>query len=345
MIDLTPLDVRNKRGDFKKLMRGYDPQEVDVFLELVAERLEGLVRENLQLRERAQTLQDQVTAQAGREQAVQDALVTAQELRADMQVQSKREVEHALKEAEVEARRLISEAEGQVRDTLRGIERRTELAQDAMQDVERRRARFLKDFRGLLERELDVVRVAEDRLPLEERPIDLDLGSPREAVGLARAPAEDFVEADEGSVDIHALEPTSSDAVTAELEATPEHAEGRVEAADDAVDVTDLEPPTTPTRPSAPPPDIGSEPSSLELELMAGAAGTASARKDAVDPEGSGGDPFAGVPDLETVLAEAEAGSGEGDHPEGEEIAPPPIEGRGEDNLILFDPDDQRRKR
>ena len=25
MIDLTPLDVRNKRGDFKKLMRGYDP--------------------------------------------------------------------------------------------------------------------------------------------------------------------------------------------------------------------------------------------------------------------------------------------------------------------------------
>ena len=39
MIDLTPLDVRNKRGDFKKLMRGYDPQEVDVFLEIVADRL------------------------------------------------------------------------------------------------------------------------------------------------------------------------------------------------------------------------------------------------------------------------------------------------------------------
>lgn len=352
MIDLTPLDVRNKRGDFKKLMRGYDPQEVDVFLELVAERLEGLVRENLQLRERTQTLQDQVTAQAGREQAVQDALVTAQELRADMQVQSKREVDHALKEAEVEARRLISEAEAQVRDTLRGIERRTELAQDAMQDVERRRARFLKEFRGLLERELDVVRVAEDRPPLEERPIHLDSGTPREAVGLAREPAEDLVEADESSVDIHALEPASSDDVTAEVEATPEHTEGKAEVAVDTVDVIDLQPPTTTPRPSAPPPDIGSEPSSLELELMAGAAGTASARNEVVDPEGAGGDPFAGVPDLETVLAEAEAGSGEaeagngeGDRPEGEELAPPPIEGRGEDNLILFDPDEQRRKR
>ncbi len=40
MIDLTPLDVRKKRGDFGKGLRGYDPQEVDGFLELVAERME-----------------------------------------------------------------------------------------------------------------------------------------------------------------------------------------------------------------------------------------------------------------------------------------------------------------
>ena len=74
MIDLTPLDVRNKRGDFKKLMRGYDPQEVDSFLELVAERLEMLTRENIGLRERSETLQQQVNSQTGREQAVQEAL-------------------------------------------------------------------------------------------------------------------------------------------------------------------------------------------------------------------------------------------------------------------------------
>ena len=44
MIDLTPLDVRNKRGDFKKkLGGGYDSQEVDTSLELVPEGLELLV--------------------------------------------------------------------------------------------------------------------------------------------------------------------------------------------------------------------------------------------------------------------------------------------------------------
>ena len=177
MIDLTPLDVRNKRGDFKKLMRGYDPDEVDVFLEIVAERLEGLVRENMQMRDRTQTLQQQVTSQLGREQAVQDALVTAQELRADIKAQSQREAEHVLREAQIEARRIIAEAEAEVRTKLRGAERRFDGVNDTLLELERRRDRFLKEFRQLLERELDVVEVEEARQPLEQRAIDLDLGS------------------------------------------------------------------------------------------------------------------------------------------------------------------------
>jgi DivIVA domain-containing protein len=179
MIDLTPLDVRNKRGDFKKQMRGYDPQEVDVFLEIAAERLEELVRENIVLRERSETLEQQVGAQIGREQAVQDALVTAQELRADIQSQAQREADHVVRESETEARRLAAEAEANVRNLLRDAERRLALGRDALEEMERRRTRFLKAFRQLLERELDVVDVEDERAPLEERPIDLDLGGGR----------------------------------------------------------------------------------------------------------------------------------------------------------------------
>lgn len=179
MIDLTPLDVRSKRGDFKKLMRGYDPQEVDTFLELVAERLEELTRENIGLRERAQTLQQQVASQSDREQAVQEALVTAQELRADIRGQAQREAEGILKEAETEGRRLVAEAEAEARTKLRSSERRLDQLADSLQEIERRRTRFLKEFRQLLERELDVVEVEEERRPLEDRTIDLELGSSR----------------------------------------------------------------------------------------------------------------------------------------------------------------------
>jgi cell division initiation protein len=179
MIDLTPLDVRNKRGDFKKLMRGYDPQEVDVFLEIVAERLEALTRENMALKERSGALQAQVNSQTDREQAVQAALVTAQELRADIRAQAQREAENVVKSAETEGRRMLAEAEAEARTKLRDSERQLDKLEDAIEMLDRRRLRFLKEFRQLLQREMDVVAVEESRQPMEERTIDLDLGGRR----------------------------------------------------------------------------------------------------------------------------------------------------------------------
>ncbi len=348
MIDLTPLDVRNKRGDFKKLMRGYDPQEVDVFLELAAERLEGLVRENLKLRERTQTLQDQVSAQAGREQAVQDALVTAQELRADIRAQTQREADHALREAESEARRILAEADADVRAKIRETERHAEQVQDALGELERRRDRFLKEFRSLLQRELDVVDVEEGRTPLEDRPIDLDLGASREASDLEEM--EPQVEEAPGD-DADASIETESDEEAEETSEGPSKAMSQPELPDmdevsvadtapdgaggDLVDVSDLEPSRLPV---APPADVGDEPLSLEVELMAGASGAYAANEVAGDsrPE------FEGVPNLETVLAEAGADDAP---PSGEdEIAPPRAPGITDDNLILFDPDEKDRR-
>lgn len=179
MIDLTPLDVRNKRGDFKKVMRGYDPQEVDVFLEIAAERLEALTRETMALKERSSVLQSQVSTQSDREQAVQAALVTAQELRADIRSQAQREAENIVREAETEARRLTAEAEAAARTRLRGAERQLDKLEDSIEQLDRRRTRFLNEFRQLLERELDVVAVEDGRTPLEERTIDIELGGGR----------------------------------------------------------------------------------------------------------------------------------------------------------------------
>ena len=214
MIDLTPLDVRNKRGDFKKLMRGYDPQEVDVFLEIAAERLEELVRESIVLRERSESLERQVGAQTGREQAIQEALVTAQELRADIHSQAQREADHLVKESETEARRLAAEAEANVRNLIRDAERRLELGRDALEEMERRRTRFLKAFRQLLERELDVVDVEDERAMFEDRPIDLDLGGGRFSSSAVEevSAAMEAEESADGEIEEAAAEPGAEEA-------------------------------------------------------------------------------------------------------------------------------------
>lgn len=179
MIDLTPLDVRNKRGDFRKLLRGYDPQEVDVFLELVGERLEELVRDNVHLRDRVTSLQGMVDSQTGREHAVQEALVTAQELRKEIKAHAQREAELIIADAKSEARSLLAEADAEIRNRLRDAERRLESGRDTMEEIERRRTRFLKNFRQFLERELEDVEVEEKKEPVDQAPIELDLGRPK----------------------------------------------------------------------------------------------------------------------------------------------------------------------
>jgi hypothetical protein len=86
-------------------------------------------------------------------------------------------------EAKVEARSLLTRADAQVRDQLHDIERRLELGRDTMEEIERRRTRFLKNFRQLLERELEDLEVEEGKEPIDQRPIDLELGRPKEFKG------------------------------------------------------------------------------------------------------------------------------------------------------------------
>ena len=165
MIDLTPLDVRKKRGDFGKGLRGYDTDEVDTFLEIVAERMEVLVKENLSFRRKLGELSEKFDVLERREKAVQDALVTAQELRRDVKEQAQREAKVLEHEAQARIAAMIAEA-GRVLSQRRAV----------LEELERQRDRFLKSFRTFLERELDTVEVEFGRAPLEHVTVDLELG-------------------------------------------------------------------------------------------------------------------------------------------------------------------------
>ncbi|MGH7457916.1 MAG: DivIVA domain-containing protein [Longimicrobiaceae bacterium] len=153
MIDLTPLDVRKKKGDFRRAMRGYDPAVVDDFLDLVAERLEELVRENATLQGRAEHLSEATKGYRERERAMNEALVSAQQLREEVRSQASREAELSLREAESERERIISEARREV-----------ELIREQLRRLQSQRRRFLHAFRGFLERQIEEVGLEEERL-------------------------------------------------------------------------------------------------------------------------------------------------------------------------------------
>ena len=168
MINITPLDVRKKQGGFAKAIRGYATQDVDTFLELVAERLEELVKEVRTLRERTIQLQAQADVQVGRERAVQEALVTAQSLREEIQEQARQEADLFKREADAHAERVLADAD-------RGVEE----CRAVLDDLERKRAHFLKSLRLLLERELDLIVVEEGRASLGDTPGEESQGKAR----------------------------------------------------------------------------------------------------------------------------------------------------------------------
>ena len=228
MIDLTPLDVRKKRGDFRKLLRGYDPEEVDTFLDLVAERMEVLVKENLTLTERAERLWEQVEAQESRETAVREALVTAQELRADMRRQSSKEAELLLREAESEAEHTKREAGNEVERVVTEAEQLVRERLSALEELERQRQKFLRAFRAMLERELDAVVVEEGRTPLEDVTLEIDLSGGRRGgdVDASESEPEDDPPEVEGEPEAEA-NPTEAEGEPAEE--PPEEASDEVE--------------------------------------------------------------------------------------------------------------------
>jgi DivIVA domain-containing protein len=152
MIDLTPLDVRKKKGDFRRVMRGYDADAVDNFLDEVVARMEELVRENQALGAKTTQMTEAIADYRERERAMNDALVSAQQLREGMREQAQRESDLVLREARAEGERIIADAKRQVTFAL-----------EALRRVQAQRVRFLRLFRALVERQLSELEQEEER--------------------------------------------------------------------------------------------------------------------------------------------------------------------------------------
>lgn len=141
MFRLSPVDVR--RYEFGSAMRGYDRQRVDLFREQVADELETLIRENGVLDGQNRAMAEQLRQFRERDKALNEALITAQQLREDMRQQAEREAALMLQEAESQAARMQEQARGQIADLQREL-----------QALERARRGYLAQLRALAERHL-----------------------------------------------------------------------------------------------------------------------------------------------------------------------------------------------
>lgn len=145
---LTPLDIR--RFDFGSALRGYDKARVDEFREQVANEVEYLLKQCQDLENKAKGFHEQLRAFRERDKALNEALVSAQQLRGEIREQADREAQLILREARAEGDKLVEQARGEIR----------KLEADLETLVRQRRA-FLTQMRTAVERQLAEIQAAE----------------------------------------------------------------------------------------------------------------------------------------------------------------------------------------
>ncbi len=109
---ITPLDIQQKQFPMK--LRGFDVEEVYAFLEVIREEMEDLLRENANLKENIQRLDNQMKEYRDMETTLRETLLTAQQMVEDYKMNARKEAELVVKEAELRAESLLNEAQEKV---------------------------------------------------------------------------------------------------------------------------------------------------------------------------------------------------------------------------------------
>jgi cell division initiation protein len=148
---LSPLDIRQQQFTVR-MFRGLDPQEVDAFLEDVAEDYESILKENALLKEQLSSHEEKSRSIGDVERTLKDTLVTTQKLAEEMKEAARRDAQLIVREAEVRSDKLMEEArieEARLRTDINALRR---VHRQVVEDLRATLGRYERVFADDLER-------------------------------------------------------------------------------------------------------------------------------------------------------------------------------------------------
>jgi cell division initiation protein len=136
---ISPIDIQQQQ--FKvKTFRGLDPDDVDAFLQTVASEMEGLIRENSQMKEQQSRQSRELLDMAEKELELREILFSAQRVIEEMKVNARKEAELIISEAEIKSERIVADAERQLGELKSQIE-----------ETRRQKIQFEMGLKGLID--------------------------------------------------------------------------------------------------------------------------------------------------------------------------------------------------
>jgi cell division initiation protein len=148
-IKLTPLDIHHK--EFRNSLRGYNPEEVDEFLDQVADEVERLFKENIDLSGKLEAAEAKVASYAEMERTLQNTMLAAQTSAEDIQSRAQGEADLLVRDAELKSKEMVQDALAE-----------RQRSQQELAKLRRVKDDFRARFRQQLETYLDDVAEPED---------------------------------------------------------------------------------------------------------------------------------------------------------------------------------------
>ncbi len=149
---IAPIDIAHKT--FHRKMMGFDPEEVMDFMRLVAEELEGLIKERNSLKENLREKELAVVEYRERDQLLKSTITTATRMSERMTADSDREAKLIINDANQRAEVIVREA----RDSLKKIY--TDIT-----DLKRLRMQFENNLKALIQSHLTMMDQGQKIMP------------------------------------------------------------------------------------------------------------------------------------------------------------------------------------
>ena len=143
---ITPIEI--KKQEFKRAMRGYDVDEVDTFLDIIAKEYENLINENERLDKQVAALEAELKHFKDVEKTLKQTLYNVQQTSQLSKENSQKEAGLIRKEAELAAAQMLDKAKAEV---LKMKEEVTAL--------HRQKESFIARLRHLLSSQLELIEV------------------------------------------------------------------------------------------------------------------------------------------------------------------------------------------
>jgi cell division initiation protein len=146
---ISPMEIQKQ--SFSRTLRGFDRDEVRSYLGLVAEEFAELQRARADLEQEVQLLRGSVDDYRQREAILKNTLLTAQRVSEEIKENARSQAQAVMREAELQADRLLELAQGRAHEVERGI-----------LDLRAQRTGLRTEVKALIERLARIIELEEE---------------------------------------------------------------------------------------------------------------------------------------------------------------------------------------